>query len=177
MDLKELFRRPIVKVGLVLGAIGVVVILTVFQPQKLFIDQRVDEALPGASTQATPTATPTASQAPQQATLARGSFKSLDHAGSGTALAIRLADGKRVIRFEDLNVENGPDLFVYLSTAPSNTPNENNFADDFVNLGRLKGNMGNQNYTLAASVDLARYKTVVIWCRRFTSAFAAADLA
>ena len=50
------------------------------------------------------------------------------------------------------------------------------FDDDFVNLGRLKANQGNQNYNLPADTDFTRFASVVIWCDRFNSAFGAGDL-
>jgi hypothetical protein len=89
---------------------------------------------------------------------------------------LALGGGARVVRLEDLDTSNGPDLFVYLSTNPTGGP-EGAFDDDYVNLGRLKGNQGDQNYSLPADVDLKRFASVVIWCDRFDSAFGAADLA
>jgi hypothetical protein len=65
---------------------------------------------------------------------------------------------------------------VYLSAGdPAGEPRA--LADDFVDLGRLKGNIGDQNYEVPAGTDLEKYRTAVIWCRRFTVAFAAAQLA
>ncbi|MCB1018203.1 MAG: DM13 domain-containing protein, partial [Acidimicrobiales bacterium] len=72
--------------------------------------------------------------------------------------------------------DNGPDLNVYLSTAPADA-DEGAFDDDFVDLGDLQGNIGDQNYEVPADVDLDRYQTVVIWCVRFGVAFGAATLA
>jgi hypothetical protein len=84
-------------------------------------------------------------------------------------------DGRRFLRLAELRTSNGPDLFVYLSAAAADAPLDS-FDDDFVALGRLKGNQGNQNYLIPAGVDLTRYSTAVIWCRRFTYAFGAAPL-
>jgi hypothetical protein len=64
---------------------------------------------------------------------------------------------------------------VYLTTNPA-SGREDAFDDDAVDLGRLKGNVGNQNYEIPPGVDLERYTTVVIWCDRFDAAFGAADL-
>jgi hypothetical protein len=108
--------------------------------------------------------------------LARGEFVSLDHGTSGTARVLELADGSRIVRLEGLDTSNGPDLFVYLSTNAA-SGDEGAFDDDVVNLGRLKGNQGDQNYDLPADVELARFVSVVVWCDRFDSAFGAADLA
>ena len=69
---------------------------------------------------------------------------------------------------EDLVVTNGPDLYVYLSTDKS--------ASDFVNLGRLKANIGNQNYPIPVGIEMSKYDTVLIWCRAFSVLFGSADL-
>ncbi|HEU4900791.1 MAG TPA: DM13 domain-containing protein [Actinomycetota bacterium] len=173
-------RRTIivaVVAGLLAGAAGV----AWFQPQKLLINQRVDEALPLA---ATPTsgALDTSLSRPgtrpsglEPTILSTSLFRSLGHATSGRAVTLELADGRRFLRLVDLHTSNGPDLFVYLSRASVEAPRET-FDDDFVSLGRLRANQGNQNYAIPGGVPLDRYQSVVIWCRRFTYAFGAAAL-
>ncbi|MEO6715599.1 MAG: DM13 domain-containing protein [Mycobacteriales bacterium] len=191
------------------AAVVAVIVLTVFQPQKLFIDKRVDEAAPSlaaaavaeparesvaarsadssAATAVAPGTTAPSSAAPRPAAAApsiaaspkvaaarQGMFRSLDHKGTGTAKLLQ-TDAGYVVRFEDFNVENGPDLFVYLSEAPGDAK-ESAFDDKFVSLGRLKGNQGNQNYAIPAGVDVRKYNSVVVWCKRFKSGFAAAPL-
>jgi hypothetical protein len=79
------------------------------------------------------------------------------------------------VRFEDFEVENGPDLRVYLSRADADAP-QRELAGDFVDLGDLKGNIGDQNYLVPGSVDLTRYRSAVVWCRRFSVGFAVAPL-
>ncbi len=152
-----------------------------FQPQKLLIDQRVDEALPAA---AAPTSGASATSLSQPGTrpsglepriLSTSPFRSLGHATSGRAVALELADGRRFLRLVDLRTSNGPDLFVYLSRASVEAPRDT-FDDDFVSLGELRANQGNLNYPIPAGVTLDRYRSVVIWCRRFTYAFGAAAL-
>lgn len=148
------------------------VVLFWFQPQKLFIDDRVDEALPSTA--------PDASDEPVTASepieIAQGEFVSLDHTTGGVARVLELADGRHIVRLEGFNTDNGPDLYLYLSTNPAGG-DEGAFDDDYIDLGRLKGNQGDQNYDLPADTDLSRFSTVVIWCDRFNSAFGAADLA
>jgi len=107
-------------------------------------------------------------------TIVSGSFVDRDHPASGTALVLGDGSDQRFLRFEDFATDNGPDLNVYLSTASSDAP-AGEFDDDFVDLGDLKGNIGDQNYEIPADVDLDRYTTVVIWCVRFGVAFGAAD--
>ncbi len=90
------------------------------------------------------------------------------HDAQGIAKVIPIEGGSNVLRLEDLVVTNGPDLYVYLSTDKS--------ASDFVNLGRLKANIGNQNYPIPAGTDMTKYDTVLIWCRAFSVLFGSADL-
>jgi hypothetical protein len=91
------------------------------------------------------------------------------HGAQGTAKVIPIeGGGGNVLRLEDLAVTNGPDLYVYLSTDKS--------ASDFVNLGRLKANIGNQNYLIPGGTDMIRYDTVLIWCRAFSVLFGSAEL-
>lgn len=108
--------------------------------------------------------------------LRRGTFQSHDHPTSGEALFVRLEDGSRVLRIEDLQTDNGPDLNVYLSSAPADA-SAGELGSDYVDLGDLKGNIGSQNYEIPAEVDIDRYSTVVIWCVRFSVAFGAAGTA
>jgi Electron transfer DM13 len=107
--------------------------------------------------------------------LASGSFRSLGHETSGQVTVLELPTGQRFLRLASLHTSNGPDLFVYLSAARADAPRDS-FDDEFVSLGRLKANEGNQNYEIPDGVDLDRYASVVVWCRRFTYAFGAAPL-
>lgn len=114
---------------------------------------------------------------PEVLTLARGTFGARSHPGSGSAVVLGDGTDQRFLRFEDdFSTDNGPDLDVYLSSAPPDAP-EGAFDDDFVDLGELKGNIGAQNYEIPADVDLDHYSTVVVWCVRFAVAFTTADLA
>jgi hypothetical protein len=90
------------------------------------------------------------------------------HKAQGVAKVITLADGKTFLRLENLKTTNGPDLYVYLSTGKD--------VSDIVNLGRLKGNIGNQNYEIPTGTDLAKYNTVLIWCKAFSTLFGSAKL-
>jgi Electron transfer DM13 len=148
---------------LVLAGVAVVAIaafvLAYFEPQKLFIDDRVAEAAPAAAAQ----------------TLSSEAFRTYKHATRGRARVIAASDGRRYVRFEDFSTSNGPALKVYLSAAPATGPGES-FDDRFVDLGDLKGNIGPQNYAIAPEVRLDRYRSVVVWCKRFSVPFAAAAL-
>nr|WP_249420526.1 DM13 domain-containing protein [Rhabdothermincola salaria] len=96
-----------------------------------------------------------------------GEFTSLDHPASGQAYLVVQPDGSRLLRIEDLDTDNGPDLRVVLSTAEVGSGSY----DDLVELGHLKGNIGNQNYEIPADLDLSSMRSVVIWCERFGSPF------
>ena len=90
------------------------------------------------------------------------------HKAEGIAKVINLADGRTFLRLENLKTTNGPDLYVYLSVGKD--------ASDIVNLGRLKGNIGNQNYEIPAGTDLSKYNTALIWCKAFSTLFGSAKL-
>jgi hypothetical protein len=90
------------------------------------------------------------------------------HNTEGVAKIIQLADGTDILRLENFKATNGPDLYVYLSTDKTNA--------DIVNLGRLKGNIGNQNYLIPADTDITKYNTALIWCRAFSVIFGSAQL-
>ena len=99
------------------------------------------------------------------------------HKGTGTATLFALPDGQHILRFEDFEVQNGPDLFVYLSGHPAPRDSSQLHEGGAFEVGRLKGNIGNQNYTLPADLDLSPYKSVVIYCKRFSVVFSTAELA
>ena len=127
-------------------------------------------APPTTATSPTTTTTPPAPPAP-----AGIDFAGIDHATTGQLVLLQDAAGSRFVRLENLDTSNGPDLFVYLSTNAPDGP-EGRFDDDYVNLGRLQGNVGSSNYPIPGGTDLSRYTSVVIWCDRFNSAFGAAAL-
>ncbi len=110
------------------------------------------------------------------ADLARGTFVDADavHKGSGVAL-IRKAGADLIVRLEDFRVTNGPDLYLYLAAHPS-PASRGDVDGGFVSLGRLKGNIGAQNYQIPPGTDLVRYRSVVVYCQRFHVVFATATL-
>jgi len=118
-----------------------------------------------------PTAVPEPTPVPQQpgeiVTTHRGQFGGLNgYAVSGNASVLSNGTEQRFLRFENFAADNGPDLKVYLRAANG----------DFISLGDLSGNIGNQNYEIPAGVDLSVYNSVEIWCQRFSSSFGAAAL-
>jgi hypothetical protein len=103
-----------------------------------------------------------------------GQFRDADnlHRGSGTATIYELEDGSRVLRFEDFEVTNGPDLHVYL--VPADNAGDDVSVDGYVDLGELKGNIGDQNYEIPPEVEVSQFNSVVIWCEPFAVVFSVA---
>lgn len=183
--------RPAVLVPVsVVMAVVLIAGLMLFQPWKLFVDAQVDEALPTASAPvepnpsadsradgSSPNATPQAPDVPT--VLATGSFISHEHPTTGTVQILELPDGSRVLRIENLDTSNGPDLKVWLTNAPviEGVAGWGVFDDgQWVDLGALKGNQGSQNYVIPPDVDLAGLSSLSIWCDRFNVSFGAASL-
>ncbi|MFD3343587.1 DM13 domain-containing protein [Streptomyces anthocyanicus] len=184
--------RPLLIGALALAVVGGTLGLYWFQPWKLWQDETVDEALPGAVTTASPPGAVTTSPPPAAAsapsptrdagprTVAGGELVSHEHSTSGTAQLVRLTDGSHVVRLENLDTSNGPDVHVWLTDAPVKEGKAGwHLFDDgeYVDLGKLKGNKGSQNYVVPADVDPSRYSSVSVWCDRFNVSFGAAELA
>jgi hypothetical protein len=133
-----------------------------FRPERLFINQKVNEHFP------------TASAASNK--LASGQFHSGAHETKGTATVFQLADGKKTLRLTNFETSNGPDVHVYLVAAADAKDNDTVKNAGFVDLGPMKGNIGDQNYDVPANVDLAKYRAATIWCARFSVNFGTAPL-
>jgi hypothetical protein len=99
--------------------------------------------------------------------LAEGIFKERAHSASGRALLID-NNGKKVLRFEEFETINGPNLHIYLASSLSD--------DDFVDLGEIKATKGNVNYDIPDDVDLEKYDKVLVWCVPFKVLFSYAEL-
>ena len=120
--------------------------------------------------------TPTVAVATAPVALKTGEFHDVEHHGSGSATIYQLPDGKRILRFENFDVLNGPDLYVWLSGATDANDEQAIIDGGYVELGRLKGNQGSQNYEIPDDVDLSAIHSVTIWCRQFGVNFATAPL-
>jgi Electron transfer DM13 len=152
-------RLKVTLVVLVVAGLGV---WYAFRPERLFINQKVNEQFP------------TASAASNQ--LASGQFHSGAHETKGVATVFQLADGKKTLRLTSFATSNGPDVHVYLVAAPDAKDNDTVTHAETVDLGSMKGNIGDQNYELPANADLAKYRAVTIWCKRFSVNFGTAPL-
>jgi Electron transfer DM13 len=135
-----------------------------FRPERLVVNRRVDEAMPAAQS----------SSSPQP--LVSGQFYSILHPTAGTATIYAMGDGTRVLRFTGFSTSNGPDVHVYMVASDDAKDAATVQHAGFIDLGVIKGNVGEQNYTLGADLDLAKYRAVSIWCKRFGVNFEAAAL-
>ena len=111
-------------------------------------------------------------------TLFTGKFHGKVHATSGRATVYQEADGKLVLRLTNFKTSNGPDVHVILVTTKDAMDDANFLKDntDKVELGKLKGNEGDQNYEIPVGTELAKFRTVSIYCERFNANFGAAPL-
>ncbi len=166
MGIRDLARRHkrLIAMGAVLGAGLLIFVLVWFQPQQAFLQTTVEETLPPAG------------RAPSEpGDAGEGAFRNLSKETTGQAQLVELDDGSFIVRIKDLATSNGPDLRVYLSRASADADGRE-FAEDFIDLGALKGNRGDQNYEVPDGVDVSRFRSVVIWCRRFTVGFGVASI-
>jgi hypothetical protein len=143
----------------------------------LFLTKTLNEDLPpraSATVAPATAATGAATQAPAgPKVLAMGQLQRVDelHRGTGPVSLVEL-DGKTYLRFEDVAIQNGPDLHVYLARGMGGAYD----GGRDLYLGALKATNGSFNYELPAGTSLADYKSVVVWCRAFTVLFTWADL-
>ena len=151
-----------IKVGIALLALVLMVAgWYAFRPERAFIDKHVDEAAPKEVARV----------------VATGSFVPMAHAGRGRAQLMQLSDGRRILRFSGFETLDGPDVRVYLIGSPSiKRGNAGLDSAGYLDLGPLKGNVGDQNYEIPASADLTRFRAVAVWCRRFAVNFTEAEL-
>lgn len=183
--------------SMIIGTAGVAgaVLWYLFRPEALIVDRTVNEPLPVAehsmsamaespgmaqSTSAmadSPAMAHPAMGAEDPEKLAGGRFHSNAHETRGLVTVFRLADGRRLLRLTEFATSNGPDVRVYLVAAGDVQDEGAAKEAGFVDLGALKGNIGDQNYDIPADLDLTRYRAVSIWCRRFSVNFGAAPLA
>ena len=198
--MRQLLQRPVVRAMLVVGLV-VVGAAAWWLGSPLFLDSEVDEAFPLSAGAIVPddmtqdeveaemedaAETPVVMEDepmpedPSEPTgpvaVLTGSFQGADdfHQGSGTATVYELEDGSNVLRFEDFDVTNGPDLHVLL--VPEGAPTGRDDLTGYVDLGSLKGNIGNQNYEIPPEIDISDFGSIVIYCEPFHVLFASATL-
>ena len=152
---------------LVLPVLAIVLLLTAwyaFRPERLFVNHRVNEGFPPAQGASSPQV------------VESGAFSGVMHPTTGTATIYRLGDGDHILRLTNFKTSSGPDVHVYLVAADDAKDSATVKRAEYVDLGTIKGNIGDQNYALRADLDLSKYRTVSIWCKRFAVNFGVAPL-
>ena len=144
--------------------VAVLVAWYAFRPERLFINRRVGETMP------------TAQGGQSAQPLESGLFYGIMHPTEGTATIFQMGDGTRILRLTSFGTSNGPDVDVYMVAAEDAKDAATVEQAGFIDLGVLKGNIGDQNYALGSDVDLGKYRAVSIWCKRFSVNFGAAPL-
>jgi hypothetical protein len=173
---------------LLLGIIGLIVVVAATSPLWLpyFTTVEVNEEFPIVTTEEAVTASDTDAESEttdetsedeaEAVALRSGTWIELDpvHGAEGSATIYQLGD-ERVVRLDQFRVTNGPDLYVVLA---KNVPTGilGGVGEDYINLGALKGNVGSQNYTIPAEVNIDEYGSVVIYCLQFNVVFSSAAL-
>jgi hypothetical protein len=168
---------PTLALALPLGwylASPLVLSTTIDEPAPIAAAPSPHASSPASSTPSAATSVAPAASATRSPLALSGAFHGSDdfHFGRGTARLIETAPGAFVVRLEDFAVRNGPDLYVYLS------PSADGYAAGSIELGRLKADIGNQNYAVPTGTldDPAVAASVVIWCKQFSHLFATAPL-
>ena len=165
------------KAILIVIAVAIVGGISAYAVSPYFTESTIDEALPSGaiiSTKSSDTMmddTMMDEKMEQSPITYAGSFVGVGdgiHDAQGQAYTISLDDGTDVLRLENFQSTNGPDLYVYLATDDK--------ASDFINLGELKANRGNQNYEIPYNSDLTKYNKVLIWCKAFGVLFGSAEI-
>jgi len=144
-----------------LAPIVLIALWAAFRPERLFVNAKVNEAMPAGLA---------------NGLLTSGSFHGVAHKSRGSASIYQLGSGKRILRFTNFETSNGPDVRVYLVATKDASDSETVKRAEFVEVGALKGNIGDQNYEVSSDLDLNKYRAVTIWCKRFAVNFATAPL-
>jgi len=152
------------KIAILVLAIAVFAAWYAFRPERFVVNHHVNEAFP------------VAGGASSAEIVEAGTFYGVMHPTTGTATIYRLRDGNHILRFTNFRTSNGPDVHVYLVAADDARDNASVTRAGFIDLGNIKGNIGDQNYALGADVDLSKYRAVSVWCKRFSINFGAAPL-
>jgi hypothetical protein len=156
------------KLWIAFGLAALVIAWALFRPELLPVNRTVSEEFPPV-----PRSAAAELQTPEK--LLSGEFRGYAHPTEGTA-AVYSVDGGRILRLTTFKTSNGPDVHVYLVAATDAKDDATVKNAAFVDLGRLKGNIGDQNYNVPETIDLGKYRAVTIWCRRFSVNFGTAPL-
>ena len=177
--LRRFWRHPVARVAATVFVIVIALAAYWFQPWKLVTNTTVDEPFPTAASHIMPSAPVSAAPPQNPVVVAEGALISHEHATTGTVKLLRLPTGSSVLRVENLDTSDGPQLVVLLTDAPVIDGRDGWHVFEqgrHIDLGALKGNRGSANYPIPAGVDLNGLDSVSIWCDRFDVSFGAAKL-
>ena len=172
-------KRLVIASVAAVAVVGLAVGAALFQPWLLFVNVEVDDALPQPVPTDVPTPDPTAVIEPAPVLLAAGNFVSHEHATAGSVRVVLNTDGSRVLAIENLTTSSGPDVHVWLSASDVTEGVDGWYtagSAEYLDLGPIKGNLGNQVYEIPVGVDISNYRSVSLWCVRFAVSFGAAQL-
>ena len=153
-----------IKLAIPVVAVVALVAWYAFRPERLVVNRVANEALP------------TTEGGLAAHSLESGRFYSILHPTEGTATIFQMGDGTRVLRLTSFKTSNGPDVHVYMVASDDAKDVATVQQAGFIDLGVIKGNIGDQNYRLGSDLDLGKYRAVSIWCKRFSVNFGAAAL-
>jgi Electron transfer DM13 len=153
-----------IKIAIPVAAVAALFAWYAFRPERLVVNRLVNEAMPAAQ------------DGSSSQPLESGRFYGIAHPTEGTATIYQMGDKKRVLRFTNFSTSNGPDVHVYMVAADDAKDAAAVENAGFVDLGVIKGNIGDQNYALDSDLDLGKYRAVSVWCKRFSVNFGAAAL-
>lgn len=137
----------------------------------LFIDIEVHDELPAVTVEKIPVSDSSEFQAEteeieqtsetKEVTATQTVFPIVDtptHRATGNIRIVETPEEK-IVRFEDYEGTNGPDLKIYLAKDLE--------AKEFIDLGPSRANKGNINYSVPMNIDISEYKYVMTWCKAF----------
>ncbi|GAA3206542.1 DM13 domain-containing protein [Actinocorallia longicatena] len=159
------------------GAVVLVAAMAAFQPWKLWVDDRANDADVAVAPAVPGQPQDDGKQAPQgpEKVYEGGKWRSYSHGETtGTVKLYKQPDGSHLLRLEDLRTSNGPDVKVVL--AEQSFDQVGQLPPGYLTLATLKGNTGSSNYAIPAGTDITKYKSAVIWCKRFDAVFAAVSI-
>ncbi len=196
------YRFPLVGAALAVAIIG----FLLFRPDKLFVDDVVDESLDDAfgttvrpvdttlpaTTGAPDTTSPVTSTVAEPASTTEAPAETTTTvptepvvAATGQFYGIdHSAEGTATVYEQNgqyvLRFEDDTDIQngpdLYVWLVEGDDY-EGGTPESYIDLGTIKGNVGGQNYALPADYDPDVHGAVLIWCLRFAVPFAAAPLA
>lgn len=135
-------------------------------PWELVVDQQID----------IPLREPPLEGMASAPVLARGEFYNVEMEGKGTATLYRMPEGRLAVRFEDFQVSNNTDLFLWVSAAAEPRTSADAVSSEHIVVGNLRSTLGSQNYVLPADITPDRARSLVIWCQPVSVAYIAAAL-